>query len=99
MLKKNMPTAIAGREFLLNVRAKPGRIDGLNLAHWFRLETKALDLHEVGGQTLFPIYGASGGLNASQIFYYEAMETLGLAQPRRDCYMPNITILRQYFGH
>jgi hypothetical protein len=99
MLKKNMPTAIAGREFLLNVRAKPGRLDGLNLKHWFRLETKALDLHEVGGQTLFPIYGASGGLNSSQIFYYEAMETLGLGQPRRDCYMPTITIPPRYFGH
>lgn len=99
MLKKNMPTAIAGREFLLNVRAKPGRIDGLNLAHWFRLETKALDLHEVGGQTLFPIYGASGGLNSSQIFYYEGMEQLGLGQPLRDCYMPSITIPKNYFGH
>lgn len=99
MLKKNMPTAIAGREFMLNVRAKPGRIDGLNLKHWERLETKATDLHEVGGQTVFPVYGADGGLNSSQFFYYESIEQLFTVQPRRNCYMPNITIQKNYFGH
>jgi hypothetical protein len=40
----------------------PGRIDGLCLKHWFRVENQPIDYYEVGGQTLFPTYGASGGL-------------------------------------
>lgn len=100
MLKKRQTTTIAGREILRNIRAKIGRIDFINFKHWFRLETKALDMYEVGGQTLFPTYGATGGLNSTMIFYMVVMFQLGLGQPRRDAYMgPNITIPRFYFGH
>jgi hypothetical protein len=57
-------------------------------------------MYEVGGQTLFPTYGATGGLNSTMIFYMVVMFQLGLGQPRRDAYMgPNITIPRFYFGH
>lgn len=99
MLKKRQSTTIAGREILRNVRAKTGRIDFLNFKHWFRLETKALGMHDVGGQTLFPVYGASGGLDSSLIFYMETMVQAGLGQPRREAYMNNITIPKYYFGH
>lgn len=98
MLKKRQTTQIAGREILRNVRAKIGRIDFLNFKHWFRLETKSLDMHEVGGQTLFPTYGGSGGLNSSVIFYLTCMVQAGLGQPRRESYMPNVTIPKFYFG-
>lgn len=98
MLKKRQGTTIAGREILRNVRAKTGRIDFLNFKHWFRLETKALGMHDVGGQTLFPVYGASGGLDSSLIFYLEIMCQFGLGQPRKESYMNNITIPRFYFG-
>jgi hypothetical protein len=84
---------------LKNTRAKPGRADFLNFKNWGRLETKALDMHDVGGQTLFPVYGGSGGLNSSQIFYLEIMFQFGLWQPRKDAYIPNINIPRFYFGH
>lgn len=99
MLKKELPTTIAGREILRNVRAKTGRIDFINFKHWFRLETKAVGMHDVGGQTLFPVYGSSGGLDSSLIFYIEGMCNYGVGQPRRDAYMPNITIPKYYFGH
>lgn len=99
MLKKRQGSTMAGREILRNVRAKTGRIDFLNFKHWFRLETKALGMHDVGGQTLFPVYGASGGLDSSLIFYLEIMCQFGLGQPRREAYMNNITIPRFYFGH
>lgn len=99
MLKKRQTTQIAGREILRNVRARTGRIDFLNFKHWFRLETKALDMHEVGGQTLFPTYGGSGGLNSSMIFYLTCMVQAGLGQPRRESYMNNVTIPKYYFGH
>jgi hypothetical protein len=99
MLKKRQTTTIAGREILRNIRARVGRIDFLNFKHWFRLETKALDMYEVGGQTLFPTYGASGGLNSTMIFYLCSMEQYGLGQPRREAFMSNITIPKSYFGH
>jgi hypothetical protein len=99
MLKKRQTTQIAGREILRNVRAKTGRIDFLNFKHWFRLETKSLDMHEVGGQTLFPTYGGSGGVNSSVIFYLTVMCNAGLGQPRRESYLNNATIPTHYFGH
>jgi len=98
MLKKELPTTIAGREILRNVRARTGRIDFINFKHWSRLETKAVSMHDVGGQTLFPVYGSSGGLDSSLIFYLEGMCNMLLVQPRREAFMPNITIPHFYFG-
>lgn len=99
MLKKRAPTVIAGRELLVNERAKPGIIDFLGLKHWFRIETKALDYYEVGGQTIFPAYGGSGGLAAKMMFYLVLMNQVGNGQPRIGAYMNNITIPPGYFGH
>ncbi|MGH9343299.1 MAG: hypothetical protein ACRD19_06005 [Terriglobia bacterium] len=99
MLKKNAPTQIAGRELLVNERAKPGIIDFLGLKHWFRIEGQALDYYEVGGQTIFPAYGASGGLAASMIFYLVTGVQTGNGQPRIGAYMDNISIPHGFFGH
>ena len=99
MLPKRQVTTFGGREIIRNIHARTGRIDFLNLKHWFRIESRTLDMHDVGGQTLFPIYGASGGLESSQIFYYEMMYQIGLGQPRRDMYIPNITPTKFYFNH
>jgi hypothetical protein len=90
---------IGGREILRNIRAKPGRLDYINFKHWFRMETKALDMYEVGGQTLFPTYGSDGGLNSTLIFYLNTMVQAGLGQPRREAYIPSINIPRFYFGN
>lgn len=72
MLKKSPPKTFAGRPIiggLGNIHAKPGRIDGLCLKHWFRCENQPIDYYEVGGQTLFPTYGDSGGISANTLFY------------------------------
>ena len=98
MLKKKAPTEMAGREVLVNERAAPGLIDFLGLKHWGRVETKALDYYVVGGQTIFPAYGLSGGLEASMIFYYVTMVNAFNAQPRVGAFLSNITIPRGYFG-
>ena len=99
MLPKAPMKMIAGREILLNVRALTGRIDFLNLKHWFRLETKASDYYEVGGQTIFPAYGASGGLASSNLFYLVILCQLGNGQPRAGAYLNNAAIPTNYFGH
>jgi hypothetical protein len=98
MLKKRAPTVIGGRELLVNERAKPGIIDFLALKHWFRIETKALDYYEVGGQTVFPAYGASGGIAATLMFYLVLMVQVGNGQPRLGAYLNNISIPKGFFG-
>ncbi len=47
------------------VNADQTRVDFLDLSHWGRAVMKDIDFFEIGGQTVFPIYGASGGLAAS----------------------------------
>ena len=69
MLKRMTPETIAGRKKIVSIAANPGRIDGLCLKHWGRGEIQPTGPLEFGGQTLFPIYGASGGLAASTISY------------------------------
>jgi hypothetical protein len=99
MLKPNAPTQIAGRPVLVNPRAKPGYIDFLSLKNWWRIETKATDMYEVGGQTIFPAYGSSGGLQSSNLFYMVVMTQIGTGQPRLNSYVNNFAIPSGYFGH
>ncbi len=54
-----------------SINADQTRIDFLDLSHWGRAVMKDIDFYEVNGNTVFPIYGASGGLAASYIFYYD----------------------------
>lgn len=98
MLKKRQTGTIAGREIVRNVRAKPGVIDFIPLKHYFRLETKAVDYYEVGGQTVFPAYGGSGGLASTMLFYLVTMVQVGLGQPRLAAFMNNVNIPKFYFG-
>lgn len=99
MLKKNAPTMIAGHELIVNPRAKPGIIDFLALKNWFRIETKATDFYEVGGQTIFPAYGQSGGVASSCIFYLVIMTQTANGQPRGGAYLNNVAIPANIFGH
>jgi hypothetical protein len=92
MLKKQAPKEIAGRELIVNVRAIPGRLDALGLKHWFRIQTTPVDYYEIGGQTLFPVYGIDGGLVSSAIFYLQSLMQFGNGQPRRGAYATGITI-------
>jgi hypothetical protein len=99
MLHKRQVSTMAGREILRNVRAKPGRIDAINFKHLFKLETRSLDMYEVGGQTIFPTYAQDGGVNSTMVFYLVLMAQLGLGQPRRCFTMgPGIPLPPGYFG-
>ncbi len=99
MLKKESPTMMGGREMLVNERARPGLIDWLSLANWWRIETKPMGYYSVSGQTVFPAYGADGGVASSMLFYLVTMCQVGASQPRLNAYQNNITIPKGYFGH
>jgi len=99
MLPKNPTTSIAGREMIVNPRAIPGRIDFLALKYWERVETKATDYYEVGGQTVFPAYGSSGGLASSTLFYLVIICNVLNVQPRMGAFLEDIAIPTGIFGH
>lgn len=96
MLKKSTPSTMAGRKIVTSIHATKGRIDGLCLSHWFRAENQPIDYLEYGGQTIFPIYGASGGLSGASIFYFWTGVNVGNANPRCGVYSDTLAIPTGY---
>lgn len=96
MLKKSPPKNFAGRPIVASLHATPGRIDGLCLSNWFRVENQPIDYFEIGGQTLFPAYGASGGIAASTLFYLWTGVNVGNENVREGVYFQNIAIPTGY---
>jgi hypothetical protein len=70
-----------------SVNADQTRVDFLDLSHWGRAVMKDIDFFEVGTQTVFPIYGASGGLAASFIFYFDTGFQVWNDSPRSGSYI------------
>jgi hypothetical protein len=60
---------IGGVKIRENIHADTTRLDLVNLETWGRVEWLPIDYYEVGGTTVFPVYGASGGIAASYLFY------------------------------
>jgi len=73
-----------------SVNANQTRVDFLDLSHWGRAVMKDIDFFEIGGQTVFPIYGASGGLSASYIFYFDTGFQLWDDSPRSGAYIDSL---------
>ena len=99
MLKRRRPRTIAGREVIVNERARPGYIDWLALEHWFQIQSKPLSLYDVKGQVVFPTYGASGGIKTSMLMYLVIMLQIASVQPRLNAYLSGVNIPTGYFGH
>ena len=68
---------MAGVPIKSSINANQARIDFLDLSHWGRAVMQDIDFYDVGGQTVFPIYGASGGLSAAYIFYFVTASRCG----------------------
>jgi len=73
-----------------SVNADQTRVDFLDLSHWGRAVMKDIDYFEVGGQTVFPIYGASGGIAASFIFYFDTGFQVWNDSPRSGSYIDSL---------
>jgi hypothetical protein len=99
MLKRKAADTIGGREMLVNPRALPGYIDFLALKNWFQIETKPIDFYDVGGQTLFPVIGASGGLASSLVFYMVYEGQIGAVQTRLNAFLSGINIPHGLLGY
>ena len=73
-----------------SVNADQTRVDFLDLSHWGRAVLKDIDFYEVNGNTVFPIYGASGGLAASYIFYFDTAFQVWDDSPRTGAYIDTL---------
>lgn len=100
MLKKHTPKTFMGYPIVGegegNIHAAQGRIDGICLKEWFRCENQPIDYYEVGGQTIFPAYGASGGLASSSFFYLWTGVQIGNENVRAGVYIDNVAIPSGY---
>jgi hypothetical protein len=70
-----------------SINANQTRVDFLDLSHWGRAVMKDIDLFEIAGNTVFPIYGASGGVSAAFIFYFDTAFQLWNDSPRSGAYI------------
>src|SRR5215472_9389411 len=73
-----------------SVNADQTRVDFLDLSHWGRAVLKDIDFYEVNGNTVFPIYGASGGLAASYIFYFDLAMQVWDDSPRSGAFIDTL---------
>jgi hypothetical protein len=99
MLKRKRPQQMGGHENVINPRALPGYIDFLKLKNCFRIETKPVDFYDVAGQTLFPIYGQSGGLMSAMVFYLVWEGQVGMVQTIENAFVNGVTIQSGLFGN
>jgi hypothetical protein len=82
MLKRRPPKTFGGIPIKTSIHAAIQRIDVLCLKHWGRGVTKEVDLFEEGGQTVFQLYGQSGGLLAGYISYFDTVFNVFMDCPR-----------------
>ncbi len=83
---------MAGVPIKSSINANQARIDFLDLSHWGRAVMQDIDFYDVGGQTVFPIYGASGGLSAAYIFYFVTGFQVWTDSPRSGAYIDSLAI-------
>lgn len=98
MLKKFTPATFVGYDIVKSVHASPGRLEGLCLKYWGIGELKAPDLYDVNGQTVFPTIGASGGINASTVFYFVTSFNVFNSNVRAGAFVSNAQIPTGYFS-
>src|SRR5690242_12535281 len=88
--------SMAGVPIKASINANSTRVDFLDLSHWGRAVMQDIDFYDVGGQTVFPIYGASGGLASAYIFYFVTGFQVWNESPRSGSYIDNLAIPSGY---
>jgi len=88
--------SMAGVPIKSSINANQSRVDFLDLSHWGRAVMQDIDFYDVGGQTVFPIYGASGGLASAYIFYFVTGFQVWNESPRSGAFIDNLAIPAGY---
>jgi hypothetical protein len=92
MLKRRPPKTFGGIPIKTSIHATIQRIDVLLLKHWGRGVTKEIGMFEEGGQTTFQIYGASGGLEAGYLQYFDVVFNVFMDQPRYGLFFDGLAL-------
>ena len=87
---------MAGVPIKTSINANYSRVDFLDLSHWGRAVMQDIDYYEVGGNTVFPIYGASGGLATAYIFYFFTGFQVWNDSPRSGAYISSLALPSGY---
>lgn len=87
---------MAGVPMKTSIHANYGRVDFLDLSHWGRAVMQDIDYYDVGGKTVFPIYGQSGGLAAAYIFYFITGFQVWNDSPRSGAYISSLSLPAGY---
>ncbi len=87
---------MAGVPIKSSINANTARVDFLDLSRWGRAVMQDIDFYDVGGQTVFPIYGTSGGLSAAYIFYFVTGFQVWNESPRSGAYIDTLAIPSGY---
>jgi hypothetical protein len=95
-LKKMPSRTLAGRSIVTSVKATQGRIDYIADDHWFKQEIMPLDFYDIDGKTVFPIYGASGGLASTKITYLVFGGNIGNDDPGAGAYATGLSVPQGY---
>lgn len=88
--------SIGGNQIKDDIHADITRIDFVNLDTWGRGETKPIDFYEVGGNTVFPTYGTSGGLSSSYLFYIVTLLQFFVDNPAAISSVTNLAVPAGY---
>ncbi len=84
----NKDQTMDGTPQLVSINADPTRIDFIALDHWGRAEIQGIDYYQLpNGQTIFPVYGASGGLASAYLFYFVTGFQIWNDNPRKGSYI------------
>jgi hypothetical protein len=87
---------MAGVPIKTSIHADASRVDFLDLKHWGRAVMQDIDYYQVGANTVFPIYGASGGLATAYIFYFITGFQVWNDSPRSGAYISSLAVPAGY---
>jgi hypothetical protein len=90
------PKSLAGYPIVPSVKATQGRIDFIAQDHWFKQEIMPLDFYDIDGKTVFPIYGASGGLASTKITYLTFGGNIATDDPAAGAYATGLSVPSGY---
>lgn len=82
-----------GVKMVSTIHADQTRIDFLDLSHWGRAVMQDIDYYSLpGGEIMFPLYGASGGIAAAYEFYFVTGFQVWNDSPRSGSYIYGLTV-------
>ena len=74
------------------IHADQTRVEFLDLSHWGRAVMKDIDYVDFGGDTIWPIYGASGAPSATMWFAYETGFQVWDDSPRSGAFIDTLAL-------